>query len=431
MRTALLLFIFAILAAQLTTALESAPKAVYRQRRVALSEKLHPQCALVFAASENDYHAPFRQDNDFYYLTGWNQPGAVLLIVAARPEINRPYAEVLFLPEKPTALAAGATTMARTPGAIALAGVDQVESVTQIGQRLLRFGVRDLANIYTRAADPVPNAAATLAWLQENVLRKGASPDLTPALKAMREVKDDFELGLIRKAANASVAAHLAAMKALKPGMYEYQLATLMEYEYRKRGCERPAYTSIAASGANAAFDHYTENTTRMKAGDLVLLDVAGEYSMYAADVTRTLPISGKYSDRQRELYRLVRGAEMEVIRAFRAGRSTLYGPNALHSVYQAYLTAHGMAAFATGGIGHLVGLNVHDGGENAAAFTGPLVPGSVFNIEPKIYVPQEKIGIGIEDTFWVAPDGRLVNLTGELPVEPEDIERVMAGEPH
>ena len=251
--------------------------------------------------------------------------------------------------------------------------------------------------------------------------------DLGPALKGMRAVKDLFEVGLLQKAADASVAAHLAAMKAIKPGLYEYEVAALMEYEFRRRGCARPAYASIAASGANAAFDHYTENSKRLASGDLILLDVAGEYSMYAADVTRTLPVNGKYTGRQRELYRLVRGAEFAVIQAFESGQSTLYGgPHSLQGAYSAYLESHLIAKFAMGGIGHLVGLNVHDGGETAAEFTAPLVPGNVFNIEPRIYLPDENIGIAIEDTFWIDPDGRLVNLTSDLPVEPEDIERAM-----
>jgi Xaa-Pro aminopeptidase len=429
MRFALLV----ILAVQVAHGLESVPKAVYRQRRVTLSQKIDYQAALLFAASETDYHSSFRQDNDFFYLTGWNQPGAVLLILAARPEYaqypnyKRPYGEILFLPEKPAG-STGPALDARAPEAAESTGVDRVESITQLAPELIHYGIQYPGSLYSPMRHPTANATASFAWLQRNILGDGTPRDLTGILTTLRAVKDEFELDLIRKAAAASVAAHLAAMRALKPGVYEYEIAALMEYEFRRRGCERPAYASIAASGANSAFGHYTANGTRMQSGELVRLDIAGEYSMYAADVTRTLPVNGKYTDRQRELYRVVRGAELAVIQAFRAGESTLYGgAHSLENVYLEYLKSQHLAEFSHGGIGHTVGLNVHDGGETGDDYKTPLVPGNVFNIEPGVYLPAEKTGIAIEDTFWVDPEGRLVNLTAELPVEPEDIERAMA----
>jgi Xaa-Pro aminopeptidase len=425
------------LVSQISSALESVPKYIYRQRRFALSEKLNRQCALIFAESEGDYHSTFRQDNSFYYLTGWTQPGAALLIVPTRLDDTKvghykPYTEILFLPEKPSELNSGPMLSARTPWIPETSGVDHVDSIVNLASQLLASGVRNSWDLYTDRASTSSNATTTLAWLRTAILRSGGTYDLAPILNTMRAVKDENEIALLKKAAEASVAAHLAAMKATKPGLFEYEISALMEYEFRRRGCERTAYCSIAASGANAEFGHYNVNSAQLKAGDLVLLDVAGEYSMYAADVTRTLPVSGKYTDRQRELYRAVRGAELAVIDAFRAGQSTLYGKtNSLHKVYMDYLESHQLAKFARSGVGHLIGLNVHDGGEAAAAGTGPLVPGNVFNIEPKIYLPDEKIGISIEDTFWVDPNGKLVNLTAGLPVEPEDIERVMAGTDH
>jgi Xaa-Pro aminopeptidase len=423
------------LVAQISSALESVPKSIYKQRRLALSEGLNRQCALLFAESEGDYHSTFRQDNNFYYLTGWTQPGAALLIVASRPDdpkdphYKRPYTEILFLPEKPSELNSGPMLTARTPGIAEIAGVDHVDSIVNLASQLLGFGVRNSWDFYTDHAATSSNTTTTLAWLRAVVLRSGGTYDLAPILNATRAIKDKYEIALLKKAADASVAAHLAAMRATKPGLFEYEISTLMEYEFRRRGCERTAYISIAASGANAEFGHYNVNSARLKAGDLVLFDVAGEYSMYAADVTRTLPVGGKYTDRQRELYRAVRGAELAVINAFRAGQSTLYGKtNSLNKVYMDYLESHQLAKFAISGVGHPIGLNVHDGGETQAAYTLPLLRGSVFNIEPRIYLPDEKIGISIEDTFWVDPDGKLVNLTAGLPVEPEDIERVMAG---
>jgi Xaa-Pro aminopeptidase len=399
------------LVSQISSALESVPKSIYKQRRLALSEMLHRRYALLFAESEGDYHSTFRQDNNFYYLTGWTQPGAALLIVASRPDdpkdphYKRPYTEILFLPEKSSELNSGPMLSAHSPGIAEIAGVGRVDSIVNLASQLLASGVRNSWDLYTDHASTSSNATTTLAWLRTAILRSGGTYDLAPILNASRAIKDKYEIALLKKAADASVAAHLAAMRATKPGLFEYEISTLMEYEFRRRGCERTAYSSIAASGPNTEFGHYTANSAQLKAGDLVLFDVAGEYSMYAADVTRTLPVSGKYTDRQRELYRVVRGAELAVIDAFQAGQSTLYGAtNSLQKVYMDYLESHELAKFAISGVGHLIGLNVHDGGEAAAASAYPLVRGSVFNIEPEFICPTRRSAFRSRTRFGSTP---------------------------
>ncbi len=175
---------------------------------------------------------------------------------------------------------------------------------------------------------------------------------------------------------------------------------------------------------------HYSADSGTMKDGDVVVMDVAGEYSMYASDITRTVPVNGKFTPRQREIYDIVLGAQQAAIAAFKPGVSTLRaGPNSLYQVAMDYINAHGkdkhgqpLGQYFIHGLSHYVGLNVHDVG-NAS----PLQPGAVFTIEPGIYIPEESLGVRIEDIFWVDPQGKLVNLSGALPSSADDVERLMA----
>jgi len=245
-------------------------------------------------------------------------------------------------------------------------------------------------------------------------------------------VKDAGEIDLIRKATGASVAAHLSAMRAMRPGVTEREISALMQYEFGKRGCERSAYAPIVGSGYNSTVLHYSQDSATIKSGDLVVLDVGGEYSMYATDITRTLPANGKFSPRQREIYDIVWGAQQAAVATFRAAVSTLgrTTPNSLHKVAYDYINTHGkdihgqpLGKYFIHGLGHSVGLNVHDVGLNAA-----LQPGMVFTLEPGIYLPEESLGVRIEDIFLVGSDGKLVNLSGALPSTAEAVERTMAG---
>jgi Xaa-Pro aminopeptidase len=235
----------------------------------------------------------------------------------------------------------------------------------------------------------------------------------------------------VRKATDASVAAHLAAMHAVKPGMTEREISALMQYEFGKRGCERPAYSPIVGSGFNSTVLHYSDDSGTMKDGDVVVMDVGGEYSMYATDITRTLPVNGKFTPRQREIYNIVLGAQQAAIAAFVSGRSKLRGddPDSLYKVARDYMNAHGkdlhggqLGQYFIHGLGHYVGLNVHDPGE----YNVTLGPGMVFTIEPGIYIPEEKLGVRIEDTFYVDQSGKLINLSSALPSNPDDVESMM-----
>jgi Xaa-Pro aminopeptidase len=221
-------------------------------------------------------------------------------------------------------------------------------------------------------------------------------------------------------------------MRSMKPGITERQIQALVQYEFQKRGCERPAYAPIVGAGFNSTVLHYSEGSAIIHGGDLVVIDAGGEYSMYATDITRTLPAGGKFTPRQREIYDIVLGAQEAAIRGFRAGHSSLSGdaPDSLHSLAYNYINTHGkdlqgkpLGQYFIHGVGHYVGLSVHDVG----GATVPLDKGMVFTLEPGIYIPEEKLGVRIEDMFYVDENQKLVHLTAGLPRTAEEIEATMA----
>jgi len=436
-----ILFLLAIPA----STLDRQPNADYRARRVALSRKTNGGVVVLFAAVEaegpNALYG-FRQDNNFYYLTGVNEPGAAVLIA---PEIagdatqpSHSYTEILFLPgrnysqEKWT----GPKLGPENPEAAKLTGFDRVEALDRLRDELLRLLPQPRAVVYSDLPSfQEPATSATpLEWLR----RANAFPvyvsleDVKPMLDEMRRVKDAGEIALIRKATEASMAGHLAAMRALKPGMTEREIAAIVQYEFQKRGCERPAYAPIVGAGFNSTVLHYSDDSATIQAGDLVVIDAGGEYSMYATDITRTLPASGKFTPRQREIYNIVLGAQEAAIKAFRAGQTAMTGDaaDALYNVAYNYINTHGkdlhgkpLGQYFIHGLGHFVGLSVHDVGGTAVS----LDKGMVFTLEPGIYIPEERLGVRIEDMFYVDQSGALVRLTAGLPRTAEEVEAAMA----
>ena len=201
--------------------------------------------------------------------------------------------------------------------------------------------------------------------------------------------------------------------------------------EFANQSYDIPA---TVGSGHKSTVLHYSENTATMKAGDVVVIDAAAEYSMYAADITRTLPVNGHFTPRQREIYDIVLGAQEAAMAAFQSGKSMLTGDSdaSLNKVARDYIKGHGkdlhgqtLDQYFIHGLGHYIGLNVHDAGD----YKIPLGPGMAFTIEPGIYIPEENIGIRIEDDFYVDADGKLIKLSGGLPSKAEDVEKAMAGQ--
>jgi Xaa-Pro aminopeptidase len=423
-------------------ALDRQPNADYRARRVALSKMTHGGVVVLFApmAGEgSDSVSGFRQENDFFYLSGWEEPDAALLISPEVPAKDgnpaRPYTEILFLAahnvtqEKWTGPKLGADN----PRASELTGFDRVEVLDRLRDVLVNLLPQPRSVVFTDIANGSERSASTvpLQWLS----RANAFPnynsfaDVKPLIADMRAIKDAGEIERIRHATEASKSAHRVAFKAMKPGMTELQIAGLMTGEFMQKGCERPAYAPIVGSGFNSTVLHYSENSKTIADGDLVVMDVAGEYAMYASDITRTVPANGKFTPRQREIYDIVLGAQRAAMEAFVSGKSVLTGTSA-DSIYKVafdYINTHGkdlhgkpLGQYFIHGLGHGVGLFVHD------PSTTPLKPGNVFTIEPGIYIPEEKLGVRIEDILYVASDGKLVDLTADLPHTADEIEAAM-----
>ncbi len=251
----------------------------------------------------------------------------------------------------------------------------------------------------------------------------------------LRQIKDDGEIELIKKASAASMLAQRVMMQWwVKPGMTERAIAGAMTAVWMENGCERPSYAPIVGSGINSTILHYSANDRTMQDGDILLVDAACEYSMYAADITRTVPVNGHFTPRQREIYNIVLGAQQAAIDAFVAGKSTIndrdrQDPNSLDTVAYNYINTHGkdlhgqpLGQYWLHGLGHMVGIDVHD----PAIYPVVLKPGMVFTIEPGIYIPEEKLGVRIECDFLVARDGKLIDLDAALPHTADEIEAAM-----
>ena len=421
-------------------ALQRQADADYKTRREALGKKVGGIVVLFGSLEPVESLYSFRQDDDFYYLSGWTEPGAALLIApvveAADKNPGRPYTEILFLPPRNprTERFTGPKLGADDPQAAKLTGFDRVEPISQLPQELSKIIAAGPPIVYTGLPQP---GETSPSYEPLQFLKRTSSfltfEDVKPSVAALRVHKDAGEISLLQKAVDTSVLAHAAAMKVVKPNAPEYQVSALLQYEWERRGCERAAYPSIVGSGHNSTVLHYSENTAAMKPGDVVVIDAAAECSMYAADITRTLPVSGRFNARQREIYDIVLGAQQAAIDAFQSGKSLLYGDSdaSLTKIAKDYIRAHGkdlhgqpLDQYFIHGIGHYIGLDVHDAGD----YKVPLGPGMTFTIEPGIYIPEENLGVRIEDDFLVSEDGKLIKLSAALPSKADDVEKIMAG---
>lgn len=402
---------------------------VLQTRRAHLREALGEGVALLPSASQRDLEgeypqdSDFRQRNDFFYLTGLETPDSWLLL--GNGGDGRP-TEVLFVPGRSPEDERWTGPRPSLAEAGRISGIRDVRPVGELGSAI---GLEDRDGLASATVLHLPGTRRDRANPTLQRLASGATlvRPLDPSVHRLRQVKDRFELEMLRRAIDITVGAHRAAMRAAAPGMYEYELEAIIEFNFRLGGAERVGFPSIVGSGPNSVILHYDKNRRRMESGDLVVIDIGAEYSYYTADVTRTLPVSGRFTPRQRRVYELVLGAQQAAIDAVRPGVTV----RQLDGIARTWLRANAgdacgvrtCDAYFVHGLSHWLGMDVHDVGD----YGRPLEPGMVLTIEPGIYLPNEHLGVRIEDDVLVTEDGHEV-LSDGAPRDPDEIEALMAG---
>ena len=413
------------------------PNAEYQARRAKLRAGADGPVVLFGYTSRQEAGevAVFFQEENFYYLTGYDEPDAALLLIPDAPNgkpLDGP-SEILYLPPRDPRRAKweGPKMGPEDPGVAEKTGFQAVRAFSSLRDDLARLS-KTFPTVYTlfppRDENGYPHLATWSAWVRQAV--PGADvQDVTGEITAMREVKSAGELALLQKAIDASVDAQLDAMKHMRPGLYEYQLAARMKQVHEWEGCSREAYAPIVGAGIFSTVLHYDRLDNEIKDGDVVVLDVAGEYGGYAADITRTLPANGKFTPRQREIYEIVLGAQNAALEAIKPGVLMLGGPASLQQIAFNYINTHGkdkdgkpLGQYFIHGLGHGLGLDVHD----PTNYQFPLQAGMVITDEPGIYIPEENLGVRIEDDVLITESGHKL-LTERLPRTVEEIEKIMA----
>jgi Xaa-Pro aminopeptidase len=415
------------------------PNSEYAARRARLRAQVDaPVVIFGYTGKESASEAyVFNQENNFYYLTGHNEEVAALLLIPEGAESKgwTGPKEIFYLPTRNLATERwnGPRIGPDDPGVQGKIGFSEVRNFTKLAADLQQL-VKNYPTLYTllphNGDAGYPHFQNWVDWLNKTVPGTKLS-QIESQIGALRQIKSTGEIALLTRAIDLSVDAHLDAMRNTRPGMMEYQIAARMVKIHQEGGCETEAYSPIVGAGFNSTVLHYDKVGAKIEDGDIVVLDVGGQYSGYTADITRTLPANGKFTARQREIYDIVYGAQQAVLEALKPGARltrTSDGKN-LYQISYDYINTHGkdlhgqpLGKYFIHGLGHHLGLDVHDAGDPGAV----LVPGMVVTIEPGIYIPEEKIGVRIEDDVLITATGYVL-LTQRLPRTADEIEKVMA----
>ena len=387
------------------------PTEEYKTRRANLRKDLSGVLVLFAHTEASDQIYRATPEPNFYYLTGWEEPGARLLMTPQR--------EILFLPHHNERREhyEGHRSSAEDKDARAATGFEEVMAAEKFEEEL-GTALNSYETLYA-----LVNQSSTAKVRTAHPFREIA--DAAPLISKQRVKKSPAELAAIQHSTDVSMEAHRAVWKRITAGLREYQLAATFEDIFLENGCGGPAYSTIVGSGPNSTVLHYSANQRRMDRGELVVMDAAAECDSYASDITRTVPVGGQFSARQREIYEIVLGAQKAALAALKPG-ARLSGPgDTLTKVAKEYMDRHGKDQHGDGlgkymihGIGHQVGIDVHD-----PNIDGPLEAGMVVTIEPGIYLDEEKIGVRIEDVVLVTEHGAKV-LSAALAKEPDEIEQ-------
>ncbi len=425
-------------------------------RRKLLASKMQGGVAVIPTATEQlrnrDVHYPYRFDSYFYYLTGFKEPEAVLVIEAA-PE-QKPARHILFCRDKDVEREIWDGFRCGPDLAKETFGFDEAYSISKLDEMLPKFLV-DQSAVYSPLGHNAAWDQRVAGWINKvraesrsGVMAPSEIRDYRTLLDEMRLIKDESELQIMRRAADISVQAHCRAMQSTHPDKYEYEIEAELLYTFHRHGARTPAYSSIVAGGANACILHYIDNNAQLKSGDLLLIDAGCELEGYASDITRTFPVDGRFSPVQKDVYQLVLSAQQAAIEKVRPG-NTWNDPHdaALQVLVQGFID-FGLCQGSVEGVlesedykrfymhrtGHWLGMDVHDVGEykQQGAWRG-LCPGMTLTVEPGCYirpaenVPQHFWGIGvrIEDDVLVTVGGNEL-LTAAAPKTVTEIEELM-----
>jgi Xaa-Pro aminopeptidase len=427
----------------------------YTERRNKLGSMLPKNSAVVIAGASTQYrnadssHA-FRQDSNFWYLSGFNEAESTLVLLINK---ENDVESIVFVPEKNELKEIWDGYRAGPEGAIKDYGFDRAFNNTEINERL-----PDLLAGHNQVFYPVGKSktldADIISWIKsaKSKDRHSSSIDIADASSKVgnqRLIKDDDEIEIMKKACQISAEAHVEAMKFVKPGITEQEMEAFYQYEFSKRGGRFSAYTPIVAGGENACVLHYVENSKPLQDGELLLVDAGCEFELYASDITRTYPINGKFTDPQLAIYEVVLEAQLRSIEAITSNNNVMDAQIISEKVITQGLIDLGILQgsmdelHATGAfknfymhkIGHWLGIDVHDAGDYMEdGHYMKFKPGMVTTVEPGIYISSSSdvddkwkgIGIRIEDDILVTADGNK-NLTSFVPSNPKEIEALMA----
>ncbi|MGQ8364758.1 Xaa-Pro aminopeptidase [Glaciecola sp. 1036] len=423
------------------------PLSEYIQRRQTLLSKCEPDSLVAIPAASlvtrsRDTEYQFRQDSYFWYLTGFNEPDGLLLL--SNKDESEQGASYIFVPPKDKQAEIWQGKRLGVEQATTDLGVDQAFSLEELAELLPEFIDGHQHLYYCLDSHPhmdaeIQTAIATCkAAPKQSMIAPRSIYDVSQLLDEMRLIKSANEIAVMQIAADISVDAHLAAMKKAKSGIWEYQLEAIILHEFAMQGARFPAYNTIVGGGENACILHYTENNQVINDGDLVLIDAGCEYQGYAADITRTFPVNGKFSKPQADIYQLVLDAQLACIDYFGPGATLAEGMKIAVEIIAGGLLKLGILKgslpeileneswrnFFMHGLGHYLGLDVHDvGNYKKNGQDLPLQPGTVLTVEPGIYVskdadvPDEYKGIGvrIEDNILITNKGNEVLTIGAV----------------
>ena len=434
-------------------------QAPFANRRARLIERMGSDAVAIIATREEMYRNrdadyKFRADSSFYYLTGFAEPEAVAVLSS---DSQQPY--TLFCRERNREMEIWNGLRAGIEGAVSDYSADQAFTIDQLDEQIIQF-LSDKKRLYVRLGQSDVFDLRVIGWLKKIAAnqRQGGQPpveiiQLDAVLDEMRLFKDDFEINLMRQAAQISAQAHIRAMQTVQPDMMEYALEAEVLYVMQKNGCQT-AYNSIVGGGANGCILHYVENNQPLKDGDLVLIDAGAELDHYAADITRTFPVNGKFSVEQKALYELVLKAQLAAIDAIKSGNhyrlphdlainiltQGLIELGLLQGDVEELIQQEKYRQFYMHGTGHWLGMDVHDVGsykitqQSNEAEWRPYEAGMVVTVEPGLYIaPDDEtvdarwrgIGVRIEDDVLVTTTGNEV-LTKDVPKTVQDIEQLM-----